>query len=498
LLNVATTASTVPARQAQPGGTATFLSTFEATVLDPAVNRGDTGLAGDAVHASLIFDQLLREDWQTTDVVPRIASSMTSSDGVTWLMKLRPNVKFSDGTPFDASAVKFNYNRIGDPATGSPYIATVQAMQSIDVVDPLTLRFVLKTPNVVFPRTISRKLNYIGSPTAIQAEGSQFGTAPVGAGAFIMKSWTRNSQMILNRNPSYWDSPRPYLDQVIIKQVPDNEQRFNTWQTGGGDISTVAQDPSYVDRAAKAGAYLQNYTTPVGGLDVFFNVSKAPFTDVRARQAVAQALDLDQLNKTAFSGFNTVTKSAIRAPSPYADPTINQLPYNPTQAQTLFNQVAADTGKPLDITITYSTTIGPLAEAVQGQLLQYQNVKVAVAGFAPAAISTKSATHDFQMILGSTTSFDPDDLVDQVVTGGTGNFEGYSNSQVDTAGAKSRSSFTQSDRMAALQTIQRQVYQDVPVFYLSVTPRVLYANPKVQDIQTNNGGINWESIWIQH
>jgi peptide/nickel transport system substrate-binding protein len=466
--------------------------------MDPAINRGDTGTFGDATQASLIFDQLLREDWITTDVTPRLASSVTSADAVTWTMKLRPNVKFTDGTSFDAAAVKFNYQRIGDPATGAVSIGAVQGMQSIDVVDPLTLRIVLKSPNVQFPRMIARQLDYVGSPTAFQAEGSGFGSAPVGAGAFIMKSWVRNGQMVLNRNPNYWDAPRPYLDQIIIKQIPDNSQRFNTYLTGAGDMATVSQDPSYIAQASKAGASLQNYTPAVGGLHLTFNTTQAPFNDARVRQAVAQAMDLNQINATAYSGLNGIPTGFIRAPSPYADPSITQLAYNQTQAQTLFNQVAADTGQPISISLLCSTTIPLVGQAIQGLLTPYKNVKVSLEMVAPAQIVQREVAKSYQFTITSINAYDPDDFAATVITGGSNNFTGYSNSVVDAAVAKERSSFTQSDRMAAFQALQRQVYQDVPIFEFTIPPRVLYYNPKVQDVESSNGGINWESVWIQH
>jgi ABC-type oligopeptide transport system substrate-binding subunit len=187
----------------------------------------------------------------------------------------------------------------------------------------------------------------------------------------------------------------------------------------------------------------------------------------------------------------------VRAPSPFADPTITQLAYNRTQAQQLFDQVAADTGKPVQFSILCSTTISIVCQAIQGQLSQYKNINVALEMQAPTQINPRSRNKDYQMTTVAVNAFDPDDFADLVTTGGATNYTGYSNSQVDAAVAKSRSSFSQSDRMAAFQALQRQVYQDVPFFAFTVTPRVLYANPKVQDIESNNGGINWESVWIQ-
>ena len=158
---------------------------------------------------------------------------MTTTDGKVWTLKLRAGVKFSDGTSYDAAAVKFNWERHADPANASMYASTAQALTS-EVVDPLTLKVTLSAVNGQFPRILSIQLNYIGSPTAIRAAGSQaaYNTKPVGAGPFMLKEWVRDSQMTFVRNPSYWNAPRPYVDTLVLKSVIPEDQRLNSFKAG--------------------------------------------------------------------------------------------------------------------------------------------------------------------------------------------------------------------------------------------------------------------------
>src|SRR5205807_5531490 len=102
---------------------------------------------------------------------------------------------------------------------------------SMDVIDPLTLRFTLKVANTVFPSALY-KISFIGSPTAIQQMGDKYASAPVAAGPFILKTWQRDNQTILERNPNYWNKPLPYLDRVVVKIIVDESQRFNALCAG--------------------------------------------------------------------------------------------------------------------------------------------------------------------------------------------------------------------------------------------------------------------------
>src|SRR5205085_7917105 len=115
---------------------------------------------------------------------------------------------------------KFNFDRMADPANNGRRAGLAQAMDKKEVVDATTLRITLKSKSAVFPASLAL-MPFVGSPKAIQEKGDRFNSDPVGAGPFVLKSWTRDSQAVFDRNPTYWNFPLPYLDRIIFKPIVD-------------------------------------------------------------------------------------------------------------------------------------------------------------------------------------------------------------------------------------------------------------------------------------
>jgi peptide/nickel transport system substrate-binding protein len=178
------------------GGSATYINHTESLSLDPMNARLEPGQGGNVMPP--LYDQLIWVEQDGT-VVPRLATVVTTSDGKVWQITLREGAKFSDGTPFDADAVKFNWERLQKP--GVPNGAAAQTIDTIEVIDPRTLRVTLKAPNRQWHRYLMTGLGFIGSPTAIGRLGNQFGTQPVGAGPFVLTELVQGDHLTLRRNP---------------------------------------------------------------------------------------------------------------------------------------------------------------------------------------------------------------------------------------------------------------------------------------------------------
>src|SRR5690606_20859743 len=132
-------------------------------------------------------------------------------------------------------AIKLHWTRLADPATGAVAAAVAQTVTEITVVDDRTLTVTLQEPNGQFPTTIATSaLTWVPSPTALAADPEGFNAAPVGAGAFTVAEWTPNTEVVLAKNPDYFGTV--HLDQVVIKEIPDEAQRYSTLQSGDGDV----------------------------------------------------------------------------------------------------------------------------------------------------------------------------------------------------------------------------------------------------------------------
>src|SRR5207302_664879 len=167
------------------------------------------------------------------------ADSLTSPDAITWTLKIHPGIKFRDGTDYDAAAVVAQWQRNGDASNGSTRKAVIDAMQSFTATDATTVKVVLKAKNALFPGNLAL-MPFVGSPTAVQKQGKDdFAQHPVGAGPFTLKSWTRDSNIVVVRNPNYCDKPRPYIDQITFRPITDETQRINTFCAGQADLTYV-------------------------------------------------------------------------------------------------------------------------------------------------------------------------------------------------------------------------------------------------------------------
>jgi peptide/nickel transport system substrate-binding protein len=243
----------------------TVLITSETRGMDPAAVTGSSGLGGEPPRMYAVYDALMLTDNKTGEVKPVLAESLTSSDRIVWTLKLRPNVKFSDGTPYDAEAIKFNWERHNDPALNSTARPLIQSMKSIEVVDPLTVRVTLNAENGQFPRNIASNLAWSVSPTAAKAKGASYGRTPadiVGAGPFIVKEWTRDSKMVLAKNPNYWRTGQPYLDELEFRVLSDETQRYNSITTGEADVAWINTLP--VQKQAKDSGLVVTQVNGIG------------------------------------------------------------------------------------------------------------------------------------------------------------------------------------------------------------------------------------------
>jgi peptide/nickel transport system substrate-binding protein len=339
-----TGATTVPATTAAPktGGSVTMGVFAEPSGLDPVVAQG--GGTGGNHEMGAIYDTLMRIDPATKTFVPQLAESMTSNaDGSEFTMKLRPGVKFSDGTDFDADAVVFGLKR--HVQYGSTQAGITSSIKEYTVVDKLTVKFTLTGPWPNFPYVLSGAAGMIPSPTAIKAacpdltkpaRECAYASKPVGAGPFVVDSYKPKEALILKRSPTYWGGPA-YLDSVKFVLIPGAQGTYDALKTGtlqvgfmreAQAIKTANDDKQfdlYTLVQGFGGIVLLNngQITCKGGLpaavcagkpDGIIDMGKAT-GDKRIRQAISYALDPKQMdarmnNGTGLPGFEFFVKGS--------------------------------------------------------------------------------------------------------------------------------------------------------------------------------------------
>jgi peptide/nickel transport system substrate-binding protein len=479
-----------------PGGSARVIQIGEPRSLDPAALSNTwvhQPILGNALYGTLMVNNI-----NTFEIEYKMATDFSTTDnGTTFNLALRPGLTFTDGTPLDAAAVKFNWDRLKDPKLASTSIRQAVQVSGTEVIDPSNLKVTLVAPSPHFAEAlVASALNWIASPTALQKGSAAFDENPVGAGPFTLVDWTRQDSMELTKNPGFWDAPKPFLDTITIRTVADSNQRTNAVTTGAADLA-MEGNVANINNARASG--MQSETVPTGGGQyIAMNQRRAPFDDIRARRAVQLATDADQLNTVVYNGENEVPQTLFPESSPFYTDVKLQNP-NKEQAQRLFDELAAE-GKPVSFTfLSYPGTEAKLvAEGLQAQMSAYDNVEVNVEVLDFAALTARAGQRDFDMIVSSAIVQDPDfPLWTAFHSKSQGNFVGVADPELDAALDTGRIAVSEAERKAAYDTAQERLVELVPgIWYTRAVPSVVYgSNTHGVDMYTLGSPLP-ENIWM--
>jgi ABC-type transport system substrate-binding protein len=275
--------------------------------LDPAVSRSTPS----QLVFNNIFSTLVRwKDPKLAELVPDLAESWTKSeDGLKWTFKLRPGVKFHDGTPFDAEAVKFNIERILDPALGSPNRSLFTGVSKVTVLDPHTVVIETKEPSPILLDTLADEYSAMNSPTAVKEFGRAYSRKPVGTGPYVLSEWTPGQSVTLTRNPDYYGTPGK-AETMTFRPVPEASARLIELQTGNADIALNMAPESATELKKGNGATLVEVPS---SFQIFFelNTTKPPFNDPRVRLAVNHAIDRQAIIDKILNGHGRVPEGVF-------------------------------------------------------------------------------------------------------------------------------------------------------------------------------------------
>lgn len=443
-----------------------------------------------------LYDTLLLPNPDTGEVEMGIAESFESDDGLTWQLRIRPDVRFSDGTPFDAEAVKFNWERHADPAESSLGGGVAREIESMTVVDPLTLQITLQRTNTQFPRSVARRLALVASPTAIRAAGEDYGSRPVGAGPFVLAEWVRDDHARFVRNPDYWRAPLPYVDEFVVRVIPDRNQRYNSLVAGESDLMLIS-DPVLQSRAAAEGFQVADWVSN-SGRTIMFNLTRPPFDDVRVRRAVQLAIDVDDLSAVLGDGQIAVARSIFNEQSEFYDDRYRFPGPDRDEAQRLIDEYVEETGEPLSFTLSGGSASRPDAEYFQAQLGQLDDVEVEILLEDNARSIERSVEKNYDAHLSGFVFVDPEPILyDTLHTDGGVNLSGYSDPEMNEALEAAISSFDPDVRAESYETVQRLFLRDVPHVLYQHIQTATVAQPSVREIVTFFDGIpRVESMWI--
>ncbi|HEX7124179.1 MAG TPA: ABC transporter substrate-binding protein [Thermodesulfobacteriota bacterium] len=359
------------------GGTLTIGRPSDAISLDP--QKATT--APEVWVYNNIFETLVALD-ENMKIVPMLAERWERVSPTAMRFHLRKGVRFHDGTPFNAQAVKFTIERVIDPKSPARGRAWLGPVSGARVVDEHTVDILTASPFGPLLNHLTMVFVVgIVSPTAVEKHGDAFGRNPVGTGPFRFEEWRSNQSITLVRNDDYW-GPKAYLDRVVFRVIPEEGARMIAYDRGDIDMLLRAA-PIEMERLKQDRKTLVVENPGLRIVYIGFNTAAPPMDDVRVRKAVAHSIDVKGINEYVVENAMLPARSVI-APSVfgYKD---TQLPekyaYNPELAKKLFAEagytpgpdgVLQKGGKPLEVAFWASEGRDlkdrEIAEAVQAQL----------------------------------------------------------------------------------------------------------------------------------
>ena len=330
------------------------------TTLDPQGAQSVDGITHTAMQH--VFDTLVGRDPATGNLVPKLATSWEAPDANTWVFKLRPGVKFHDGSDFTANDVKVSLERI--VAQKGPVSPLFAAVEAIETPDPMTFRLKMKQPVGTIPA--SATLLTVAPAAAVNTDG--FFNKPIGTGPFKYVSWRADADLRIEANDQYWGGP-PASKAVIFKYIPEVAARMTALETGEVDF-TWRVPPDQMD-GLKKNADLKVETSP--SHEYYFlwmNATREPFTDKRVRQAMIHALDIDTMAKDLLPGIGQRATAPI-PPTVFGHAAQTPYPYDVAKAK----QLLADAGKPngFETSFIWYSGAGPQDRELGQAMISYWN-----------------------------------------------------------------------------------------------------------------------------
>lgn len=339
-------AACAPASPAAPArADIVVASPFIPTTLDPMIDSvpySETKLMMDPLF-------LLTPDMK---VEPGLATSWNRLDDTTWELKLRSGVKFHNGDPFTAADVKFNFDRVLDPATKSRQVPVYYAnVKGAQVVDDLTVRITTTKPWPALPALLS--FMRVAPAKYFKDVGAEvFAQKPVGTGPYKFVEWVKDSHITLEANDAYWRGA-PKIKRATFRHVPDAATRVAQLLSGEVDlVHKIA--PSNADRVRSSPGLALASVRTMTAMFVGMNSFVKPFDDVRVRRAMNYAVNWDEIIKTVLGGFAFRNASSIGALTNGHDPNLKPYAYDPAKAK----QLLAEAGYPNGFETTLNGPIG--------------------------------------------------------------------------------------------------------------------------------------------
>lgn len=302
---------------------------------------------------------------------PELATSWdTSSDAKTFTFHLRHGVKFQDGTPFNAQAVKINFDRARDATHKLRRYSLYENIASVDAIGDDTVRFTLKDPFGAMLYNFAHPASRIISPAAIAQGEPYIARHMVGTGPYKFVSWAPGQQIVLERNPSYWESGQAKADRLVFRLIPEDASRIATLLSGEAQFAFPVPGVQ-VDAVSRAPGVRVQKSWSIYAFYVAMNTQREPFNKLQVRQALNYAVDKEALIRVVLRGYARPLDAPITpGVVGYAPVQKGGWPHDPAKAKQLLSEAGLPSGFTATLWLGQATETNRVAELIQQNLSQ--------------------------------------------------------------------------------------------------------------------------------
>jgi peptide/nickel transport system substrate-binding protein len=464
---------------------------------------------GESIKAGIqVLENLVIFGKDSMNVEPQLAESWkVSDDGLTWTFKLRKGVKFHDGYPFNARAVYDSFGRVifkQHPYHGYgkwQYLnLSLGMVKDIQVIDDFTIALVTEKPFAPLLNNLALWLCPIVSPKAMAEYKDKIGMNPVGTGPFKFKSWTKDDQIVLERNNDYWGE-KAKVDRIVLKSIPEPSARLMALQSGTVDIADDL-DPDSITLVKKNPklAVIERPSVNVGYLA--FNTEKPRLKDPKVRQALSHAIDRDTLIKTIFAGLAIAAKNPF-PPSIWAyNDAVKAYDYNPEKAKKMLAEAKFDFNTEIElwampVSRAYMPDPVKTAELIQAYFAAV-GVKAKIVRHEWGAYLSKigSGEHEMCMLGWLGGNADPDNFLygllsaDSAKSPGAANIAFWKNAEFTDLCLRGQKTFNKAERTKLYLKAQEIFNAEAPWAPLVHTMNVRCYSKKLHDVPLRPNGLN--------
>jgi len=489
----------------------------DAVELDPAdVTDGES-----VTVMNNIFEGLVRYKSGSTEVEPCLATSWdTSTDGLTWTFHLRQNVKFQDGTPFNADAVVFSYERQRDP--NNPFHQygkweywgwCFSEIAKTEKVDDSTVKITLSHPFAPFLSTMAMFTMDVVSPTNCDKWKDQWFAHPVGTGPFTFVEWIKGDHITLTKNNDYWGT-KAQIDQLIFRVIDDASSRYLALQKGEvqgmefpnpDDLPKITQDTNLTvlsEPGLNVGYLAMNMGADTPGY-------QKEFGDVRVRQAVNYAINKESIVNNLYKGTAVVASNPIPPTLWGFNDAVQAYPYDPAKAKELLKAAGYPNGFKtklwaMPVSRPYMFDPKAIATAIQADLKNVGiDAEIVTYDWSTYLQKTEAGEHPMALLGWTADYADPDDFLyvlldsDNATVGSAGNIAFYRNATVHKLNIEAQQTTDLATRISLYKQVQQIVHDDAPWVPLAYAKQTLVFASNVKGfVLYPTGDYHFDSVYF--